>query len=206
MYPINMTTHLAIIEDLALDMIGCVFANDMPGLQERLAHSDGPQAALWENSGALRTAIRKEHNHFLPILLPYTCEEDGGLALSLCLAGGEIEAFDILMAYNSNFARHMEDNALAWLGGHYQRALEDTSDEKKDLARTYTQLLERFFEGIPSDVVEWQLGAMAKRAHETLPKTKSFETIERLWSERNKHIFTKAVDMTTPATSVTRKI
>lgn len=201
-----MTSPHATTEDLMFDIIGCIFANDMPRLLQCLSHPDGPQAALWENSGPLRTAIRKEHNHFLPVLLPYTCVEDGGFALSLCLAEGEIEAFDTLMAYNSNFARHLEDNALGWLGGHYQRALEDTSDKKKNLIHTYTQILERFFECMPPDVVEWQLGVMAKRAPESLSKTKSFETIERLWSERNKHIFTKAVDITTSVTSVTRKI
>ena len=148
----------ATIEDLAFDIIGCVFDNDMPRLLQCLSHADAPQAALWENSAALRTAIRKEYNHFLPVLLPYTCEDDGGFALSLCLAEGEIEAFDTLMAYNNNFSRHLEDNALGWLGRHYQRALEDTSDKKKNFIHTYTQLLERFFECIPSDVVEWQLG------------------------------------------------
>lgn len=201
-----MNTHLSTIEDLALDMIGCVFDNDMPGLLERLAHVDGPQAALWENSSPLRTAIRKEHNHFLPILLPYTCEEDGGFALSLCLAEGEMSAFDLLMAYNSNFARHMEDSALGWFGGHYQRALEDDSGEKKDLVHTYTELLERVFESIPSDVIEWQLGVMAQRAHESEQKTKIFALIEHLWSERNKAALEHTVDGIVATASPARKI
>lgn len=196
----------ATIEDLALEMIGCVFANDMPGLQLRLAHTNGPQAALWENSAALRTSIRKEHNHFLPVLLPYTCEDDGGFALSLCLAEGEIEAFDTLMAYNTNFGRHMEDNALGWLAGHYQRALEDNSGDKKHLVDTYTQLLERFFEHIPSDVIEWQVGAMAKRAHESPPKTKSFALIERLWSERNKSVLEQKLGHSLAVEPSVRKI
>lgn len=200
-----MNTSIDTIENLALEMIGCVFDNDMPGLQQCLAHANGSQAALWENSGALRTAIRKEHNHFLPVLLPYTCEEDGGFALSMCLAEGEIGAFDTLMAYNSNFARNLEDNALGWAAGHYMRALEDTSGVKTSLVDTYRCMLQRFFECIPSDVVEWQLGVMAKCAHESEPKTKSFALIERLWSERNKQILEQKVG-SIAATAPARKI
>ena len=201
-----MKTPVDTIENLALEMIGCVFDNDMSGLHQCLAHPDGPKAALWENSGALRTAVRKQHNHFLPILLPYTCEEDGGFALSLCLGEGEIAAFDVLMAYNSNFARHMEDNALGWLGGHYQRALEDDTGHKKDLVHRYAELLERVFESIPSDVIEWQLGVMAQRVNESETQAKSFALIEHLWSERNKQILEHTLDGIAATASPTRKI
>lgn len=205
-YHMDMTTPLSIIEDLALDMIGCVFDNDMPGLLQRLSLADGPQAALWDNSGALRVAIRKEHNHFLSVLLPYTCEEDAGHALSMCLAEGELVAFDTLVAYNTNFIRKLNDNALGWLAGHYLRALEDTSGVKKPLIDTYWCMLQRFFECIPSDAVEWQLGMMAQRAHESPQKAKSFEIIERLWSERNKSVLEQKLGCIPALNSSARKI
>ena len=205
-YHAGMTTHLSTFEDLALEMIACIFANDMPSLQQCLAHPNGPQATLWEDSGPLRTAIRKQHNHFLPVLLPYTCEDHAGFALSLCLAEGEIAAFDTVLDYNSAFARHLEDNALKWVGGHYMRALEDTSEDKHNRINTYTEILNRFFERIPYDVVEWQLGMMANCAHESPEQTQSFALIEHLWSERNKNVLNTALDMTNPAHSLARKI
>lgn len=202
----DMTTHLSIIENLADEMTGCIFANDMPRLQRYLAHPDGPKAALWDKSGALRVAIRKRHNHFISVLLPYTCEEDAGHALSMCLAEGELAAFNILVAYNTNFMRKLNDNALGWLAGHYLRALKDTSGEKKNLIQLYTQILHRFFEVAPSDIVEWQLGMMAKSADESSFNAESFILIERLWSERNKSVLEQKLNRIPALTSSARKI
>lgn len=184
----RMTEPPLNIENLALQMHDCIWRNDMVALLGFLQHPRAAEAVQWETASCLRGACVRGKLDFIPILLPYACDDDVGVALAIALAEGQHAAFQLIAECNPHSLNDIHESALGWVGGHYTRSLSDMSSEGQDKTKQYLMCLQYFFDYIPRAVVEWQLGHMALNAHESQPQMDSFSMVQQLWSARDKDI------------------